>query len=139
MSEEDQKRIGGFLDNAPMLEGCKAFKESAKSSGLEAEEFNDVSVAAVPDGIRKFFAVTGKGKVTEPARLSETELRVFMLCGQKAPMKKDLPTNDDIRAALREKRVQEQAMTQFNKFKAQATIIYRTPREVCPSLSLKFD
>eukprot|EP01035_Chromulina_nebulosa_P021045 gene21045-27271_t len=128
MSIEDQTRIGGFIDNVSILEGCKAFKNSATASGLEVEEVNDVSVAVVPDGIRKLFTKTGKGKATEPVRLSETELRVFMLCEQKAPTKKAQPTDDEIRMALKEKRVQEQAMTQFNKLKAQSTIVYRTPR-----------
>jgi peptidyl-prolyl cis-trans isomerase SurA len=128
MSQDDQARIGGFLENISIVEGCSALKQSAKSSGLDVEEVTDVSVALVPDGIRKLFAVSGKGKATEPVRLSETELRVFMLCGQKAPAKKVEPTENEIRAMLKEKRVQEQAMTQFNKFKAQATIMYRTPR-----------
>jgi peptidyl-prolyl cis-trans isomerase SurA len=127
-SADDQARIGGFLENFPMLEGCKALKESAKASNLETEEMNDVSVAIVPDGVRKLFAASRKGKATDPVRLSETELRVFMLCEQKAPMKKKDPTDEEISMALKEKRVQDQAVTQFNKLKAQATITYRTPR-----------
>lgn len=125
---DEQTRIGSFLENVPNIEGCKAFKESAKTAGLEVEEMNDVSAAIVPDGIRKLFAAKRKGKATEPVRLSETELRVFMLCEQKAPMKKKEPTDDEINMALKEKRVQDQAVTQFNKLKTQATITYRTPR-----------
>ncbi|MES2252429.1 MAG: SurA N-terminal domain-containing protein [Pseudomonadota bacterium] len=128
LSIDDQARIGGFLENAPTLEGCKALKESAKASNFEVEEMTDISTAIVPDGIRKLFSTGRKGKATEPVRLSETELRVFMLCGQKAPEKKTPPTREEIRMALKEKRVQEQAVAQFNKLKAQATIIYRTPR-----------
>lgn len=127
-SIDEQTRIGGFLENVSALEGCKALKESAKTSGLEIEEMNDISVAIVPDGIRKLFAATRKGKATEPVRLSETELRVFMLCDQKAPMKKKEPTDEEISMALKDKRVQDQAVTQFNKIKSQATIMYRTPR-----------
>ncbi|MDP4725500.1 MAG: peptidylprolyl isomerase [Alphaproteobacteria bacterium] len=128
MSIDDQTRIGSFLENVPMLEGCKALKASAKASNLEVEEVNDVSVAVVPDGIRKLFASGRKGKATEPLRLSESDLRVFMLCEQKAPMKKKMPTDEEINMALKEKRVQDQAVTQFNKLKAQATITHRTPR-----------
>ncbi len=128
MSIDDQTRIGGFLENVPMLEGCKALKESAKASNLEVEEMNDISIAVVPDGIRKLFAAGRKGKATDPLRLSETDLRVFMLCEQKAPMKRKDPTDEEISMALKEKRVQDQAVTQFNKLKAQATITYRTPR-----------
>ena len=127
-SADDQARIGGFLENVSMLEGCKALKESANASNLETEEMNDVSVAVVPDGIRKLFVASRKGKATDPVRLSETELRVFMLCEQKAPMKRKDPTDEEISMALKEKRVQDQAVTQFNKLKAQATITYRAPR-----------
>jgi peptidyl-prolyl cis-trans isomerase SurA len=128
MSIDDQTRIGEFLEKVPMLEGCKALKESAKASNLEVEEVNDVSVAVVPDGIRKLFAAGRKGKAADPLRLSETDLRVFMLCEQKAPMKKKEPTDEEINMALKEKRVQDQAVTQFNKLKTQATITYRTSR-----------
>ncbi len=127
-SIDDQARIGGFLENIPMVEGCKALKERAKGSNLEVEEMNDISVAVIPDGIRKLFVAARKGKATDPVRLSETELRVFMLCDQKAPMKKKMPTTEEISMSLKEKRVQEQAVAQFNKLKAQATITYRTSR-----------
>ncbi|MDP3372098.1 MAG: peptidylprolyl isomerase [Candidatus Paracaedibacteraceae bacterium] len=128
ISMDDQTRIGSFLEDAPKIQGCKTLIERAKEAKLEVDEMNDVSVAMVPEGIRKFFAASGKGKATEPVRLSETELRLFMLCDQKKPVKKNLPKREEIRMMLKEKRVQEQAMTQFNKFKAQANIVYRTPR-----------
>lgn len=128
MSIDDQTRIGSFLEETPKIQGCKALIVRAKEAGLMVDEMNDVSVVMVPEGVRKFFATSGKGKATEPVRLSETELRLFMLCDQKKPEKKSLPKREEIRMMLKEKRVQEQAMTQFNKFKSQANIIYRTPR-----------
>jgi peptidyl-prolyl cis-trans isomerase SurA len=128
ITEDEQARIGGFLETVTKLEGCKTLKESAKEYDFVAEEMNDIQVSVVPDGIRKLFAAGRKGKATEPIRLSENEIRVFMLCDQKLPVKKKPPTQDEIRMILKEKRVQDQAVAQFNKLKTQATIVYRTPR-----------
>ena len=125
---DDQTRIGGFLENVPTIKGCKILKESATASGFEVDEMNDVQLSMVPPGIRNLFEANPKGKAIEPIRLSETDLRVFMLCDQKTPMKRKMPTHAEINAALKEKRVQDQAVTQFNKFKSQARITYRTPR-----------
>lgn len=128
MSVEEQTRIGSFIEEAAKIKGCKALQQRAKEANLEATEMNDVSAIMVPEGIRKLFTAAGKGNATEPVRLSETELRMFMLCDQKKPTKKSLPKREEIRMMLKEKRVQEQAMTQFNKYKAQANIVYRTSR-----------
>ncbi len=128
LKEEDQNRLGQFLEQAKTATGCKVLKTHATVAHIQIDEMNDVPVAGVPDGIRKLFAATPKGKATEPIRLSETDLRVFMLCEQKAPEKKKLPSDEEIRMMLKERRVQEMAITQFNRWKSQATIRHRAPR-----------
>lgn len=128
LTEEDQNRLGHFLEQAKTATGCSVLKTQATEANIHVDEMKDVPIASVPDGIRKLFAEIPKGKAAEPIRLSETDLRVFMLCEQKAPEKKKLPSDEEIRMMLKERRVQEMAITQFNRWKSQATIRHKAPR-----------
>jgi hypothetical protein len=80
------------------------------------------------EDLLKIFAGQKRETVSPPVRLSQTDVIFLIMCDQKAPAKKSLPSDEDLKLALMEKRVQEQAITQFNKIKSTSIIEYRNNR-----------
>jgi peptidyl-prolyl cis-trans isomerase SurA len=122
----DQAKISGIFQSLENVSTCAAFKQKANDNNLPVEEAADVPIFMVPDTIRAVLKTKELGKPAEPIQVSEREFRVFVLCGRKSPKKSQFPTHDEIEKTLREKRMQEKAITEFNRFKTTVTIVDRT-------------
>jgi peptidyl-prolyl cis-trans isomerase SurA len=115
-----------FAEAAKEVKSCRSFKQLVHNTAdAKFNETRDVPKISLHEDLLKIFAGQKRETVSPPVRLSQTDV---ILCDQKAPAKKSLPSDEDLKLALMEKRVQEQAITQFNKIKSTSIIEYRNNR-----------
>lgn len=127
-NEQPSEALMSFIEESPSIRGCKAFEESAKSHGAIYKEHKDIPLSGIPQELMKLMQSAKMNNSTQPIRISQTELMFAMLCSQESIQKQSIPSDQEIRMTLMEKKVQEQATAQFNKLRAVATIEYRDPR-----------
>ncbi len=127
-AQEAPENVNAFMEMAQSFHGCPAFKTAATEHGATVSEQNDVPVNGVHEELKKLLTTAGIGKVAQPVRISSTELMVMMWCDQTKPGKHQLPSHNEVKMMLLERKVQAQAIAQFNKIKTTAVIEHRIAR-----------
>jgi len=118
-------RAGQFAAATQTIKGCGDAANVAASQNAEVVEKDGIVIGDLPPALQNLILPLQVGQVTQPFGTIEDGVRVLVVCGRDDPPVQGLPTIEQVKDDLEDKRVNLRANRMLRDIRRDALIEYR--------------